>query len=104
MKFTIVFAALALVSGVVAADRQDAMRNLARSLIAEYEDFLQEREDTYQDMVERSGGCVARNPKDYTGSKCNVLTCQGYCIKGNKNCKWKDDKPDSCSKCKCQKE
>ncbi|KAH6891788.1 hypothetical protein BKA70DRAFT_1233990 [Coprinopsis sp. MPI-PUGE-AT-0042] len=104
MKFTCVIAALALVSGVIAADRQDAMRNLARSLIAEYEDFLQEREDNYQEMLERANGCVARNPKDYKGMQCNVLTCQSYCVPGDKKCKWSANRPDSCSKCRCQKE
>ncbi|KAH6909656.1 hypothetical protein BKA70DRAFT_1221874 [Coprinopsis sp. MPI-PUGE-AT-0042] len=47
MKFTIVAFALALASSRVAAqghDGHDTMRNLARSLIEEYEDFLEGRQ------------------------------------------------------------
>ncbi|KAH6917695.1 hypothetical protein BKA70DRAFT_1215889 [Coprinopsis sp. MPI-PUGE-AT-0042] len=67
MKFTIVAAAsLALLSTGVAAqgvDRQDTMRNLARSLIEEYEDLLESRSD----------GCVARNPSRYQGMECDPV-------------------------------
>ncbi|KAH6908309.1 hypothetical protein BKA70DRAFT_1426885 [Coprinopsis sp. MPI-PUGE-AT-0042] len=60
MKFAIIFGALALTSGIAAQGygRQDEMRNLARSLIAEYEDFLAER-----------GGCTVK------GKTCSTSAC-----------------------------
>ncbi|KAH6901276.1 hypothetical protein BKA70DRAFT_1436321 [Coprinopsis sp. MPI-PUGE-AT-0042] len=75
MKFTIVFAALALASGVAAQaiDRQDAMRNLARSLIAEYEDFLAEREEYADELVQR--GCKTGNKP---GKTC-TSSCSNRC-------------------------
>jgi hypothetical protein len=71
MKFTIVLAALALAGGVAAQgiDREDAMRNLARSLIAEYEDILEER-----------GNCkLGTKP----GKDC-VSTCKNRCLPHHK--------------------
>ncbi|KAH6910606.1 hypothetical protein BKA70DRAFT_1424263 [Coprinopsis sp. MPI-PUGE-AT-0042] len=71
MKFTIIVAALALATGAAAqVDRQDAMRNLARSLIAEYEDFLEER----------AGGCQARSPQGTSGMECDPYSCDKYCV------------------------
>ncbi|KAH6900937.1 hypothetical protein BKA70DRAFT_1230689 [Coprinopsis sp. MPI-PUGE-AT-0042] len=94
MKFTIVAIALALTSGVAAQgyDRQEAMRNLARSLIAEYEDFL----------GERVGDCKARPTKDSTGLNCDPISCDKYCVKGEKKCGW-TEQPKGCKKCSCTK-
>ncbi|KAH6889012.1 hypothetical protein BKA70DRAFT_1442627 [Coprinopsis sp. MPI-PUGE-AT-0042] len=93
MKFTIVFAALALATGAAAqVDRQDAMRNLARSLIAEYEDFLEER----------AGGCQARSPQGTSGMECDPYNCDKYCVMGDKKCKW-SERPKNCKKCTCTK-
>jgi hypothetical protein len=94
MKFSIIAVALALASGVAAQgiDRQDAMRNLARSLIAEYEDFLEER----------VGDCQARSQKDATGLTCDPIACNKYCVKGEKKCGW-SQRPANCKKCNCNK-
>jgi hypothetical protein len=104
MKFTCIVAALALATGVVASERQNNMRNLARSLIAEYEDFLQEREESSLEVEARAGGCVARIPNGYHGMQCDVMTCQSYCVQGANRCQWSAGRPDKCSKCRCQKE
>ncbi|KAH6903427.1 hypothetical protein BKA70DRAFT_1227759 [Coprinopsis sp. MPI-PUGE-AT-0042] len=67
MKLTIVFAALALACGVTAQgfDREDSMREFARSLIEEYDDFLE-----------------ARATCPVSGGSCPKVTCQKYCLKG----------------------
>jgi hypothetical protein len=97
MKFTIVALALSLATGIAAqgVDRQEAMRNLARSLIAEYEDFLEER----------IGDCQARPSKSSTGLNCEPITCNKYCVQkeATGRCGWAAGKPANCAKCSCTK-
>jgi hypothetical protein len=101
MKFTAIFAALALAAGAAAqADRQDNMRNLARSLIAEYEDFLEERAN----RVDPTFRCEARSPQGTSGMKCDPYSCNQYCVLKNVKCGWSTSNlPSNCVKCKCQK-
>ena len=107
MKFTAaIFAALALASGVIAAERQNTMRNLARALIAEYEDFLVERElESTLELEARVNGCVARNKKGYLGMECDLIRCQASCspLPGGR-CGWPAGQPANCAQCACQKE
>jgi hypothetical protein len=94
MKFTLIAVTLAL-AGAVAAHphpQDEVHNNVARSLIEEAEQFLNARAD----------GCVARNPSKYAGMKCNVYACQKHCVPGPSKCRWAE-RPDECSKCKCQK-
>ncbi|KAH6909547.1 hypothetical protein BKA70DRAFT_1276479 [Coprinopsis sp. MPI-PUGE-AT-0042] len=95
MRFTIIAATLAL-AGAVAAhpmNRDETADHVARSLIAEYEEFLESR----------ANGCMARNPSRYQGMECDIFSCQKYCVPGEKRCKW-SERPKQCTKCKCQKE
>ncbi|KAH6909657.1 hypothetical protein BKA70DRAFT_1276789 [Coprinopsis sp. MPI-PUGE-AT-0042] len=94
MKFTIVAVALACASQVAAQgyDRQDTMRNLARSLIEEYEDLLEERLNS----------CSARRKNDHAA--CAEFSCREYCeLKGDK-CQMRNVRiPSTCTGCKCVK-
>ena len=94
MKLSILVTAFALAAGAAAQmDREDAMLNFARSLIADYEDFLEER----------INGCQARSPQGTPGTQCDPYNCDQYCTMGDKGrCKW-TSRPSYCKKCTCSK-
>jgi hypothetical protein len=99
MKFTFVIAALALASGAAAqlADRQNAMRNLARSLIAEYEDFLVEREEYEYDILQARSCKTGNKP----GKTC-TSTCSNRCTSKNGKCGFHQGNNNGCDKeCTC---